>query len=176
MTGLRPEALAQLKRWRETLIGAAISMSGLWLALTSFGLVTLTGALIALLGGALMFTGIRHALFRTDRDAPGIVEVTEGRITYLGPVIGGTIALADLREIGFARAADGQSFWRLEGIEPNPLIIPAGAQGVDILLDTFTALPQFDTAPMVRAVQTRTATARVIWRHPAHERPVQALT
>ena len=92
------------------------------------------------------------------------------------PIVGGTVALADLREISFARTNDGGTFWRLTSHEPQPLIIPAGASGVDVLLDTFTALPQFDTGLMVRAVQSRTPTARIIWHHPAHGRTLKALT
>lgn len=176
MSWLRPEATARLKQWREAMIGACVAAGGVWIALTTLGLGVLAGAVIALIGGALMFTGTRHALFRSDQDAPGVVEVTEGRITYLGPVIGGTIALADLREIAFTRTAEGTAFWRLTGHEPQPLIIPAGAAGVDVLLDTFTALPRFDTGQMVRAVQSRTQTTRIIWRHPAHQPTVKALT
>lgn len=176
MSWLRPEATARLKQWRETMIGTAIAGVGGWIALTSFGLGVLAGAVIALIGAALIFTGTRHALFQTDSEAPGMVEVTEGRITYLGPIVGGTVALADLREISFARTDDGGTFWRLTSHEPQPLIIPAGAAGVDVLLDTFTALPQFDTGRMVRAVQSRTPTARIIWHHPAHGRTLKALT
>lgn len=176
MSWLRPEAVARLKQWRETMIGTAVTCVGGWIALTSFGLGVLAGGVIALIGISLIFTGTRHALFRTDAEAPGIVEVTEGRITYLGPLAGGTVALADLREVSFTRTHDGNAFWRLTSHEPQPLIIPAGASGVDVLLDTFTALPQFDTGLMVRAVQSRTPTARTIWHHPAHARTLKPLT
>ena len=176
MSWLRPEATARLKQWREAMIGTTIAGIGGWIAFASFGLGVLAGWVIALIGAALIFTGTRHALFRTDTEAPGLVEVTEGRITYLGPLAGGTVALADLREVSFTRTNDGSTFWRLSSNEPKPLIIPAGASGVDVLLDTFTALPQFDTGLMVRAVQSRTPTSRLILCHPAHTRTLKALT
>lgn len=176
MTFLRPEALDVLRRWREAMIGAALVLAGGVGAFNGYGLFFAACLAVALLGAALTFTGLRHALFRVDGDAPGVVEITEGRITYLGPVIGGTIALSDLREVAFRRTTTGEAFWRLTGLEAQPLIIPAGARDVDGLLDAFTALPRFDTGAMVRAVQSRTPTARVIWRHPARTEPFKTLT
>jgi hypothetical protein len=166
MSFLRPAATATLHRWREALAGAAVTGFGLWWMATGRGFYFGAGVCAVLLGGALIFTGLRHAAFRRDGEAPGLVEVDEGRVTYLGPVIGGSVALADLRDITFRRTTAGEAFWRLRGTDPQPLIIPAGARGVDQLLDAFTALPRFDTGAMVRAVQSRTPCALTIWRHP----------
>lgn len=166
MSFLRPEALFALSRWREMLIGATIGGLGLWWATHETGAYFAAGLVVSTIGAALMFTGFRHAMFRQDGEAPGIVEVTEGRITYMGPVMGGSVALAELREITFRRTPAGEAFWRFSAVDGQPLIIPAGAQGVEQLLDACTALPRFDTKALVRAVQSRTPASLTIWRHP----------
>lgn len=167
MSFVRPEAAAILRRWREAIIGAGLALGGLWLASTSRGLPLLLGGAIALLGALLIFTGLRHGRFKQQAAAPGLVEIDEQRITYMGPILGGSVALEDLRRITYRLTKGGEAFWRLESTGAQPLIIPAGAAGVEALLDACTPLPKFDPGAMVRAVQMRTPGARLIWQHPA---------
>ena len=167
MSFVRPEAAAQLYRWREALAGGALLGLGLWLAWGRGGLPLFLGSAAALLGVFLIVSGLRHGFFQREGAAPGIVEVDEGRITYLGPILGGSVALADLRKITFRRTGNGEAFWRFESLDAPPLIIPAGAQGVEALIDACTVLPKFDAGVMVRAVQLRTKGERIIWQTPA---------
>lgn len=169
MSFMRPEALATLTRWREALAGSALALLGIWIMARQGGFYFGAGALMSLLGLGLMFTGLRHALFRTDQSAPGIVEVVEGRITYLGPLLGGTVALDDVRAITYRLTKGGEAFWRFDSNDAQPLIIPAGAQGVEKLLDACTVLPRLDPGRMVRAVQMRTAGSLAVWQHPARD-------
>lgn len=163
---IRPEAAATLARWRETIIGTALGGAGLSMLITSGGLVFLFGLALALLGAFLAFNGIRHARFRTETAAPGVVEVVEGRITYLGPVMGGSAALDDLTQVVFRRSSTGEAFWRLSQDGNQPLYIPEGAHGAEILLDALAPLPNFDGGAMVRAVQTRTPVNIIVWSRP----------
>ncbi|WP_371155111.1 hypothetical protein [Jannaschia sp. 2305UL9-9] len=160
---IRPEAAAVLMRWREAIIGLALALGGAWLLLTSGGLGYLFGLALVLLGGFLGFSGVRHARFRAETEAPGVVEVDEGRITYLGPVMGGSAALDDLTQVVFRRSSTGEAFWRLSQDSGQPLYIPEGAHGSEILLDALAPLPGFDGGAMVRAVQTRTPTTIIVW-------------
>ncbi|WGH79512.1 hypothetical protein [Jannaschia ovalis] len=169
---IRPEAAARLRRWREAIAGAVALAAGLWLLLTSGGLPFLFGLALLPLGAVLALSGIRHARFRSEAEAPGIVEVDEGRITYLGPVLGGSIALDELDELAFRRAATGEAFWRLAPAAGPPVWIPEGARGAETLLDALAPLPGLDAGAMVRAVQDRTPGLRVVWRRT----PLRALT
>lgn len=169
MSFMRPEALAALSRWREALSGTALAVLGVWIMVRNGGFYFGGGVLIALFGVGLMFTGLRHALFQSDQSAPGIVEVVEGRITYLGPLLGGTVALEDVRAITYRLTKGGEAFWRFDSLDAQPLIIPAGAQGVEKLLDVCTALPRLDPGRMVRAVQMRTPGSLAVWQHPARD-------
>ncbi|GIT89742.1 hypothetical protein JANAI62_07730 [Jannaschia pagri] len=169
---IRPEAAATLARWREALVGALLGGLGLYLLVTSGGLLFLFGLALGALGAFLVFSGVRHARFRTEAEAPGLLEVIEGQITYLGPVIGGSVALHDLTEVLFRRTSTGEAFWRLSHTAGTPLFIPEGARGAEALLDALAPLPGFDGGAMVRAVQTRTPTTITVWRR----RDIAALT
>ncbi|TFL19875.1 hypothetical protein [Jannaschia formosa] len=165
---IRPEAAALIARWREAAIGGTAAALGLWLLATTGGLPFLFGIALTGLGTVLAFSGLRHARFRTgDDEAPGLVEVDEARITYLGPVMGGSVALDDLTEVTFRRTATGEAFWRLVAPE-GTVYIPEGARGAEQLLDALAPLPGFDGGAMVRAVQSRTATTVKVWSRPGH--------
>lgn len=161
---IRPEVAARLTRWREAIAGGAIVAAGLWLALGSSGIVAVFGAAVALLGAMLALSGIRRARFRGAVSSPGVLEVDEGRLTYLGPVLGGSADLDDLTEVIFRRTAGGEAFWRLLHDGGRPLVVPAGAAGAERLLDALAPLPGFDPGAMVRAVQGRTAGTVSVWR------------
>jgi hypothetical protein len=164
---IRPEAAAVLWRWREVLCGVACGALALWLWTTSSGLPAFFGLVLGLLGGFLIVSGIRQARFRSDASAPGVVEITEGRITYMGPVLGGAAHLDTLAEISFRRMSTGEGFWRLTSLDGKSLYIPEGALGSDALLDAFAPLADFDGGAMVRAVRSRTGGTTLVWRRPA---------
>ncbi len=161
---IRPEIAARLTRWREAIAGGAVVASGLWLALGSSGLVAIFGGAVALLGAMLALSGIRRARFRSAVCAPGVLEVDEGRLTYLGPVLGGSADLDDLTEVVFRRTATGEAFWRLSHTGGRPLIVPEGAAGSERLLDALAPLPGLESGAMVRAVQGRRAGTTAVWR------------
>ncbi|MEM9797529.1 MAG: hypothetical protein AAF919_13640 [Pseudomonadota bacterium] len=161
---IRPEAAARLRRWREVLIGAGALVLGLWLLLQGRGLALLFGLALLASGAGLLLTGIRRARFRTEAEAPGIVEAVEGRIAYMGPVMGGTVGLDELQEVAFQRRADGSGFWRLMPAANAPLFIPEGALGADILLDALAPLPGMEADAMVRAVQAHAEGFTIVWR------------
>lgn len=161
---IRPEAAARLTRWREALIGTAAVAIGLWLWLANDGLLALFGAVAMAVGAILILSGIRAARFRADGQSPGIVNVVEGRITYMGPLTGGLVDLDEVMQVAFHRPDTGDAYWRLTHRQGEPLVIPEGAAGADKLLDALAPLPGLDTGAMVRAVQTRTPGMITVWR------------
>lgn len=169
---IRPEVAAKLTLWREALIGLGAVVVGLWLWVTSGGLPALFGAVAVCVGAILILSGVRSARFRGTTEGPGVVEVVEGRIAYLGPVTGGTVALDDLTEVAFRRAPGTPGFWRLSHSEGPPLLIPEGATGSERLLSALAPLRGLDTGAMVRAVQGDDAADVIVWRRD----PLRALT
>ena len=173
---IRPGAADLLRRWREALVGAAALALGLWLWAAARGLPSVLGAVAALVGAVLLLSGIRRALFASDAEAPGMVEVDEGRITYLGPVMGGSVEIDDVTEVAFRRTATGEAFWRLAQEAGRPLAIPEGAAGAERLLDALVSLPRLDTGAMVRAVRAPGPATIVVWRRSDRTSPHRALT
>ncbi|WP_179378610.1 hypothetical protein [Jannaschia marina] len=169
---IRPEVRAALLRWREALVGAGAVLIGLWLWLGTSGLPALFGAASMAVGVVLTVSGLRAARFRGDGQSPGIVETVEGRITYMGPETGGVVALTELSQVTFVRAADGSGEWHLAQPGQSPLAIPERATGAERLLDALAPLPGLDAGAMVRAVQTRTPQTITVWRRT----PLRALT
>ncbi|WP_300037833.1 hypothetical protein [uncultured Roseobacter sp.] len=157
---IRPEARAQLMRWREVLVGSAALLTGLWWLAGPGRLLTIPALALLLAGVALIWIGVQRARFRSAGTGPGSVDVDEGQITYFGPLTGGAVALRELRRLtldGTARPAH----WRLEQPGQPALMIPVNADGAEALFDAFATLPGLRTAQMLRALE-----------HPAHDQIV----
>ncbi|KIT17098.1 hypothetical protein [Jannaschia aquimarina] len=157
---IRPELQALFWRWREVIGGAGLVVLGLALWVGSAGLPALFGLAALAVGVVLLIPGLRRARFRGTADGPGVVDVTEGHISYFGPTNGGAVALDLLEEVSFDGAARA---WRLEDSRGEVLVIPEGASGSEALLEALAPLPGFDAGHMVRAVRERAPTSRVVW-------------
>ena len=164
---IRPEVAATLTRSREAALGVAAIALGTWLWAVNFGLLALFGGVLVAIGAVLAVSGIRRVRFRTADAAPGLVEVDEGRITYLGPMLGGAVDLDALSAVTFRRTATGEAFWRLQQEDGPTLVIPEGAANAEILLDALAPLPGFDTGTMIRAVRRRGSSTTIVWQRNA---------
>ncbi len=160
---LRPEARAALWRWREVIIAATVIALGLWWAIGSFGIVRWIGIVIVIAGVILALAGIQQGRFRQTGDGPGVVQVTERRLAYFGPLSGGTMDIDNLFRLELDPQAIPSPNWVLTERGGHQLYIPVNAIGADGLFDLFGALPNLETEAML-AVLTRTPDARVtIW-------------
>ncbi|MDZ4134575.1 MAG: hypothetical protein U1D06_03135 [Paracoccaceae bacterium] len=182
MAFLRPEAIAALRRWREVALAAGLAALGLRGMLAGGYVLLPAGALLVALGVGLGLLALRRLRFAQDGDAPGVVEVDEGQISYYGPASGGFVALPDLAELRLI-TLHGARFWRLKQADGQALLIPVSANGAERLFDAFAALPGMDTQALVAALavaSVSTAGGRavmlagdttmigpVIWRRPA---------
>lgn len=151
MNHFRPEAIAHLRRWAEPAFGATIMAAGLWTATRGGVFPTVIGLAIAGLGLAWAILGWRRLRFAIGDDAPGWVEVDEGRITYLGPKLGGSVGLPDLIEIRLL-SLRGRRVWRLKQADGQVLLVPLDAAGAAALFDSFAALPGLTSAALVVAL------------------------
>lgn len=176
---IRPAALAALTRWREGLAAAAVAVLGLWL-ITLGGLILIpAGAALIALGAGLGLTAWRRQRFGQGGAGPGLVEVDEGQIGYLGPGIGGFVSLPDLVEIKLITLR-GRRVWRLKQADGQVMLVPVGAAGADRLFDAFATLPGLDSAALIAALEAGSAPAtgtttpvpegmagmRLVWRRP----------
>ena len=163
---IRPELAAALHRWREVLVSGGIALAGLWVARFGGWFFVPLGALIALTGAGLAVIGWRRLRFAQAVTDPGIVEVLEGQLAYMGPFQGGFVGLNDLAELALIRSGPAR-FWRLTPLTGPPLMVPVAALGSDGLFDAFARLPGLDSQALVDVLADGASGDRVLWRRAA---------
>lgn len=179
MTFIRPEVLAAFWRLREVLVTAAIAALGLWLIVLGGWVLIPLGLLIL----AFSVTLARHALarlrFQQAVGAPGIVELDEAQLGYLGPEVGGFISLNEAVELRLV-TMHGRRLWRVKQADGQAMLVPVDATGAGQLFDAFAALPGMDVTALAAALNRPAARGgaqqavalsgpamQVIWRRPA---------
>ncbi|MGH1331826.1 MAG: hypothetical protein ACRBBK_13160 [Paracoccaceae bacterium] len=172
---IRPELRHFLNRWREALFGAGLVALGLWMALIALPGIALLGYVIALLGGAVVFTGLRKGRLYPDgfprEDAAGMVELVERELRYLTSQGGQSFSLDDVAAIQIETNDLGpfleDRFWIITLRGQGQIRIGASAAGSEALID---ALASFDGADYGQVLAANLSTDNAIftvWR----ERP-----
>ena len=173
MTFIRPEVTDLIWRAREVIWASLVVALGLWLIVLGGYLLIPIGLIIGGIGMVLAVTAFRRMRFMQDVDAPGIVELDEAQVGYLGPELGGFLSLQELVELRML-VLRGRRLWRLKQADGQALLIPVDAKGAERLYDAFANLPGMDTAALVAALEPSTlpasaaltlaAETRVVWR------------
>lgn len=168
---IRPELLERLLPWRETASAFAFTVAGLWLAAQGGLILVPAGLAVAVLGSGWILSAFRRMRFARSPTAPGMVEVDEGQIGYLGPAFGGYVALPDLVELRLLTMG-GRRLWRLRQADGQVLLIPVDAAGAERLFDAFASLPGLDTSTLLAALVTPAdpggaSALRPVWSRPA---------
>ncbi|MFK7744547.1 MAG: hypothetical protein AB8B47_05805 [Roseobacter sp.] len=159
---IRPEAKAQILRWREALVGGAAALLGGWWLLKPGALFLLPGIALVIAGLALIWIGVQRARFRSLGTGPGTVQVDEGQITYFGPLTGGAVALRELGSLTYDPSLH-PAHWRLRQPGYNELLIPVNADGAEALFDAFATLPGLKMEPVIGALKSKGRHPIVIW-------------
>mgnify|MGYP000439303395 FL=1 len=161
MNFFRPAARAFVWRWREVIAGIVlVALGAIWA--DSVGLLRWLGIPTVLAGVILTFAGAQRARFRRGDGGPGVVQVVEGQVTYFGPLSGGTLALADLREL-MLDATSKPPVWVLRVTGQTPLRIPINAENADALFDAFAQLDGIATEKMLTELGRLPDHPVVIW-------------
>ncbi|KMK68728.1 hypothetical protein [Puniceibacterium sp. IMCC21224] len=166
MSLIRPEASKALMRWRDVMAGGAVLLLGLyWGFFTGGGLLHWVGYAVALGGVAMILAGLQRLRFGRagGSGGPGIVDITEGRISYFGPLNGGVVALSELDALSLD-PSERPAHWVLVQPGQAPLHIPVTATGADALFDAFATLPGIRTEHMLRQLQRQATATVLIWR------------
>lgn len=158
----RPEAMALVRRWREALIAVGVGIAGLWIALRPGPIVSGLGYALTALGVVLLILALRRIRFAPTGEGPGVVTLDEGRIAYLGPYYGGTVAVQDLTRLALRRGGDGAAAWVLAHPE-GVLVIPTNAVGAEVLFDAFTTLPGLNMAYLLRSLNAGAPGTITLW-------------
>ena len=170
---VRPEVTAAIWRGREVIAALGVVAGGVWLAWLGGYVLVPVGVGVVGIGSAWGVQAWRRSRFAQAVDAPGVVEVDEGQVGYLGPDAGGFVSLPDLVELRFLTLG-GRRMWRLKQADGQALLLPVDAAGAERLYDAFASLPGMDTQALVLALDSGRAAgagvaenvtdSRVIWR------------
>jgi hypothetical protein len=171
MALIRDGARAALLRHREVIAAAAVAVFGLWLMALGGWILIPAGAAVVGLAAVWAISALRRQRFDRGIGAPGVVEVDEGQVGYLGPAFGGYVALGDVVELRLLRVGGGRA-WRLKQADGQALLIPVDAAGADRLFDAFAVLPGIDMQALVAALDGPTGDDRPLWRRGARLRAV----
>lgn len=172
MSFLRPEATAQVRRWAEPAVAGLVLAIIFWVGL-SLGLTGrwLGWVVLAVLGPVVLMwfrAAYSRARLASTRDGPGVVEIDERRIAYLGPLNGGIADLDALSAVQIVTTGLGpfepDIFWVLHHADGPPVVIPTSAEGADGLLDAFAALPGFSYERVIEAMGSTEDATFTIWR------------
>lgn len=154
---IRPEVQNSLWRYRELIWAFGVAGIGLWLIWLGGLVLVPLGALVLAMATGLGVMALRRLRFAQTGEAPGVVDILEGQITYFGPTFGGAIALPDLVEIRLL-TMQGRRLWRLKQADGQALLIPLDALGADRLFDAFASLPGVNMAAFSAALAPTPAT------------------
>ena len=158
MAFIRPEIRDTLTRWRAALIGGLIACFGAYWTLRTGGLFMIIGVVVLLLGLALLWDGVRRARFPAGGGGLGVVELDERRISYLGPLGGGSLSLNELVRIQIVRTDNGQFrsdvLWQFMDRDGQRLAIPTNAEGADRIFDALAAFHGVDYEAVTAASGT----------------------
>jgi hypothetical protein len=164
----RPEAKALIWRFRDVWGALSVLGLGIWWAITGLGFVQWLGFAIAALGAMLLVAGVQRGRFRQGSDGPGIVQITERRLAYFGPLDGGVMDINDLSRLSFDPTGHPAPYWILTGPEEGDIAIPTTATGAEALFDAFSSLPGIQTEKMLGVLSDPPEHRVVIWSRPVH--------
>lgn len=168
MNFVRPEVRTALWRWREVLLGAAITALGANLAFGSFGVLGWLGWLVLLVGLSLLVAGLQRARVRPRTGGPGVIELDEGQLSYLHAENGAIIMLPAVTRIEIETTDGGpledDLFWRFYQDNGYGARIPASAVGGERLFDALASFPGADYQKVIEASGSTQPHVFVIWR------------
>ena len=148
---IRADALTTLKRWREVAGASGVGALGAWLIWLGGWLLTPVGVAFVALAAGWGVIALRRIRFARAVSAPGVVEVDEGQVGYLGPTFGGFVSLRELVDLRLV-SLQGAAQWRLKQADGQVLMIPVAAQGSDKLFDAFATLDGIDMGALTAAL------------------------
>ena len=176
---LRPEAMAALRRWQGVLIGGAVALIGLYWLVTQPGALQLVGGAMAVVGAGLAVQGIVRARIRDPETGVGLVVITERQLTYFHPLRGATLSLdavarVEMRSMPRPDGTGADPFWAFHHDDGPPVVIPAGAEGAERLMDALSAFPGADFGQVIAASRASDKGVFLVWSRPP-DTPATAL-
>ncbi|NPD14651.1 hypothetical protein HOY34_05465 [Xinfangfangia sp. D13-10-4-6] len=148
---IRPEVIAGFRRWQDMALGLALMLFGAWIFSGGTLIWQLSGLGLMALGLGWTINAWRRMRFQSDPSAPGLIEIDEGRVRFLHPVMGGEISLNDLSELKLITLR-GRLLWQMRDLSGARLVVPLDSAGAGDLADAFASLPGLTMPDLIRAL------------------------
>jgi len=165
---IRPEVKAAAWRFRDIIAAGLIGGLGLWLIYHGRGFLPWLGWIFLALGAVALVAGVQRTRFRQGDDGPGVVQITERRLAYFGPLDGGVMDINDISTLAFDPGGHPAPHWVITGPENRDIAIPTTAKGAEALFDTFSSLPGIKTDKLLGVLSEPPDHRVVIWSRPHH--------
>lgn len=167
MNFIRPEVRAALWRWREVLAGLAIVAVGFALVSGAYGLLPMIGGVIVFIGFLLVAAGVQRGRVKPRSGGQGLIELDEGRLTFLNREQGAIVELPEVLRIEIittgAGPAEDDLFWVFHTTSGQVARIPGAAVGSEKLFDALAAFPGADYSKVIAASGSTEDNVFVIW-------------
>ncbi|MBS8226785.1 hypothetical protein [Vannielia litorea] len=166
MSLIRPEARAQIFRWRECIAGAVIIAVGVWLGLRTSGLAWWFSVALIAVGLLGFWAGLQRARIRPRSGGRGVIELDEGALRYLTGEGGAVISLPEVVRVEIETTGEGPMtddlFWLW--VTPEGTVrIPASAAGSEKMVDALAAFPGARYEQVIAASGSTEPRLFIVW-------------
>ena len=148
--------------WRETIVAIIFSGLGLYWIINSYGTLYFIGYGVLITGIIFAYVGYQRASFKRKETGGGIVEFTEGQISYFGPKTGAIFSIEDIECLSIDKS-NSSSIWIIERIADHKVEIPTNVEGNEVLFDVFNSLEGFQIRQMLEALSSSRCNKTVLW-------------
>ena len=154
--------LDSLLIWRETMVAIIFAGLGLYWTINSYGTLYLIGYGVLIIRIIFAYAGYQRASFKRKETGGGIVEFTEGQISYFGPKTGAIFSIEDIECLSIDKS-NSSSIWIIERTADYKVEIPTNVEGNEVLFDVFNSLEGFQIHQMLEALSSSRCNKTVLW-------------
>ena len=154
--------LDSLLIWRETMVAIIFAGLGFYWTKSSYGTLYFIGYGVLLFGIIFAYVGYQRASFKRKETGGGIVEFTEGQISYFGPKSGAIFSIEDIECLSIDKS-NSSSIWIIERTADYKVEIPTNVEGNEVLFDVFNSLEGFQIHQMLEALSSSRCNKTVLW-------------
>ena len=148
--------------WRETIVAIMFAGLGLYWTIYSYGTLYFVGYGVLISGIIFAYVGYQRTSFKRKETGGGIVEFTEGQISYFGPKTGAIFSIEDIECLSIDKS-NSSSIWIIERTANYKVKIPTNVEGNEVLFDVFNSLEGFQIHQMLEALSSSRCNKTVLW-------------
>ena len=154
--------LDSLLIWRETIVAIIFAGIGLYWTINSYGTLYFIGYGVLIIGIIFAYVGYQRASFKRKETGGGIVEFTEGQISYFGPKTGAIFSIEDIECLSIDKS-NSSSIWTIKREADYKVEIPKDIEGNEVLFGVFNSLEGFQIHQMLDALSSSRCNKTVLW-------------